>query len=221
MKSSGAERTYQALRTMILSGELGDGEVVNQTEIAARLGTSRAPVREAVARLVSQRMLTLIPGHGVRVARLSVRDLLEINQLRWLLEGFAARMTAEHVPHATLHELKETAARIAADGTYGPEEVEDLDRRLHEVIAHHCGNERMRDYIDQLDAEMAIARQADVRSLPADMVASIVKIIEALESRDAAAAEREVRAHIDLFSHRIPMLAGRGDRASVSGEVRS
>lgn len=194
------ERVYQALREMIVGGELRSGEVVNQVEIAARISTTRPMLHEAVARLVSERMLTLMPGRGVRVTRPSVQDLLEINQLRWLLEGFAARIATEQIPTIDLAALIDEADRLAADQAFEPSEVEALDARLHELIATHCGSTRMREYVHQLDAEMSIARHSDVRAAPAEMVRSIRVILDALHRRDPDQVEREVRQHIDLFA---------------------
>ncbi len=201
MKES--ERVYQALRGLIVRGEFRSGEVVNQVEIASRLKTSRSVVHEAVARLTTERMLSVLPGRGVRVTRPSVADLLEINQVRWLLEGFAARVATEQVPDEDIRELQEEANRLVALASYSPEEVEALDARVHQLLADYCGNGRMRAYVEQLDAEMSIARHADVRAVPAEMVRSVQAILAALEKRDPAAVEREVRDHIDLFADRL------------------
>ncbi|BCB84225.1 GntR family transcriptional regulator [Phytohabitans suffuscus] len=203
------ERVYQELRGLIVSGELRGGEVVNQVEVANRLGTSRALLHTAVARLVSERMLTPMATKGVRVTKVSVRDLLEINQLRWLLEGFAARVATEHLPADALAALRQQVDTISAGGSLEPEDVEAVDGAMHRLIAQHCGNERMQELIRQLDAEMSIARHGDVRASPAAMIDSVSAIVAAFEVRDADAAERELRAHIDMFAHRISDLLPR------------
>lgn len=204
---SDVDRVYQELRGLIVSGELRGGEVVNQAEMVVKLGTSRGTLHQAVSRLVSERMLSLLPGRGVRVMRLSVHDLLEINQLRWLLEGFAGRVATDHVPEADLVALRRECDDVAAV-VDDPARVEALDARLHALLAEHCGNQRMAEYIAQLDAEMSIARHSDVRAAPQQMVASVSDILDALIARDAGAVEREIRAHIDLFADGIRGVAG-------------
>lgn len=81
-----AMATLDALRAMILHGELPQGAVLRQDAIAARLGVSRIPVREALRQLASEGLVTVEPHKGAAVARLPRADILELYEIRALLE---------------------------------------------------------------------------------------------------------------------------------------
>ncbi|MBM2615683.1 GntR family transcriptional regulator [Actinoplanes sp. LDG1-06] len=199
--SSEAQRCYNMLRDRILDGRYAEGAVLNQLEIAQEFGTSRSPVREAIARLAADRLVTDIPGRGARVATLSVQDYLEVNQLRWLLESFAARVAAGHMPMELIEDFRTRLARIEEPG-----ELEALDQELHRAIAEHCGNERMREYIAQLNGMMTIARRRDVAGSHDDMLGGLRELLEAFAVRDADRAELLMRDHIGSFTTRLPGL---------------
>ncbi|HEY5331983.1 MAG TPA: GntR family transcriptional regulator, partial [Solirubrobacterales bacterium] len=86
-----AEHAVESLRRTLIAGELKPGERVRQEEIAARLGLSLAPVREALAVLEQEGQLTYQPRRGYFVTELDLADLREIYELRRLVEGRAAR----------------------------------------------------------------------------------------------------------------------------------
>ncbi|MBU2666178.1 GntR family transcriptional regulator [Actinoplanes bogorensis] len=199
--SSEAQRCYGMLRDRILDGRYAEGAMLNQLEIATELGTSRSPVREAIARLAADGLVTDIPGRGARVATLSVQDYLEVNQLRWLLESFAARVAATHMPMELIESFRARLEVIEEPG-----ELEALDQELHRAIAAHCGNTRMREYIEQLNGMMTIARRRDVAGEHDHMVDGLKNLIEAFAVRDPDRAELLMREHIGSFTTRLPGL---------------
>lgn len=75
------------LRQEILAGRLPPGTLLSQTETAERYGVSRIPVRDAFQQLAHDRLVTVIPGKGAQVIRLSAAELTEVYDLRILLEG--------------------------------------------------------------------------------------------------------------------------------------
>jgi DNA-binding GntR family transcriptional regulator len=194
--TSEAQRSYCLLRDRILAGDFAEGAVLNQLEIAQDLGTSRTPVREAMARLAADGLVTDIAGRGARVTTLSVR---------WLLESFAARVAADHMPAAVIDEYRTRIVELEA-GPADPAGVEALDQELHQAIALHSGNARMREFIGQLNGIMTIARRRDVAETPDGMLASLKELIDALHTRNADLAERLMREHIGSFTSRLPGL---------------
>ena len=113
-----SERTVGTLRELILHGEFAAGARLGEVELAERLGVSRTPVREALARLASEGLVEIVPNRGARVSSWTVGELEEVFDLRAALEP---RLTALAVPHA------------------GPADVDALDvlaHRMVEVAAH-------------------------------------------------------------------------------------
>jgi len=79
----------------IVTGAIGQGQKLNEPELARIHGISRGPLREAMGRLEAMRLITRVPNVGARVVQLSYDVLLEIYQIRESLEGLAARLAAE------------------------------------------------------------------------------------------------------------------------------
>ena len=89
-----ADRVFSQIQDAIVKGELIAGAKISEAELTTRYGVSRGPLREALRRLEARKLLTRIPHVGVRVVELSVAELLEMYQVREVLEGMAARLAA-------------------------------------------------------------------------------------------------------------------------------
>lgn len=109
-----SERAIDAVRELILRGEFAAGARLGETELAERLGVSRTPVREALARLATQGLVEIVPNRGARVSSWTVAELEEVFDLRGALEP---RLTALAVPHAS------------------PADVDALDGLAHRMLA--------------------------------------------------------------------------------------
>jgi DNA-binding GntR family transcriptional regulator len=99
-----ADRVQLAIQRAIVEGEIPAGSKISEPELAKRFDLSRAPLREALARLERCHLIERIPNAGARVVKLSVAGLISLYQLRETLEGLACRLAAEHM---TDHEIAE------------------------------------------------------------------------------------------------------------------
>lgn len=108
-----SERATGAVRELILRGDFAAGARLGEVELAERLGVSRTPVREALARLASEGLVEIVPNRGARVSSWSVAELEEVFDLRAALEP---RLTALAVPNA------------------GPADVDALDDLAHRML---------------------------------------------------------------------------------------
>ncbi len=88
------ERVVNSLRDAILDGVFAQGERLIETDLAKEMGVSRGPIRDALRALSNEGIVELHPYKGASVAKLSPGDILEILDLRMMLEGYAARRTA-------------------------------------------------------------------------------------------------------------------------------
>jgi len=130
-----AGRTVAAVRELILHGEFPAGARLGEVELAARLGVSRTPVREALGRLAAEGLVEIIPNRGARVTSWTVAELEGVFDLRTALEP---RLTALSVPHATeadVATLDELAQAMVDVGVPGPDQDLDaivpLNREFH------------------------------------------------------------------------------------------
>src|SRR5262245_37277219 len=115
------EEAYRFLKTRIMSAALPPGASLNEMEIAAALGTSRTPVREAIRKLEQEGLAMRYPNRGAIVTKLSMTDVLEIWQLREILEPAACRLAADRIDGAALDRLEAALRELRGHATVGPE----------------------------------------------------------------------------------------------------
>lgn len=102
----------EELKRLIYSGEIQPGDRLNEAALALRMGTSRGPIREAIRMLAGLGLVTAVPNRGFFVRQISVREMLEIYELRALIFGFAAERACEHLAAPQQAELEDLLARM-------------------------------------------------------------------------------------------------------------
>jgi DNA-binding GntR family transcriptional regulator len=198
-ESSLAEQVFGSIRRSIVAGQLVPGSLHSVQELAAELGVSRTPVREALIELAAQGMVRFERNRGVRILQTSIHDLEEIFALRLLLEVPATYRAAEHVTSQMLKRLQKhlDAMRQAAEV---PDEAKfmEQDRRFHSALLESAGNRRLVDFIDRL-RDLVYTRGVATfgRSRSMESVAEEHRrILGHLEQRDAVGAARAMHDHI-------------------------
>jgi DNA-binding GntR family transcriptional regulator len=141
------ERIHGVVRERIVRGGIPPGAAVRDWELAAELGASRTPVREALIRLVSDGLLESRAGRGFRVPPLVRRDVEEAHPLMQTLEPLALASSAPCTDEQA-RELERLGARIAeqADAVARNE----LDSEWHRRLISGCPNTRLLRYVDEL-----------------------------------------------------------------------
>lgn len=140
-ESSRAEDVYDRILLRIVQGELPGGRPVKSTLLAEELGVSRTPVVQALHRLAADGLIRLELNKRAVVRPGAENWLVEIHQLRELLEPQAAKQAAEFLPEDVRAALEKLAA--AAQPHKQPDwlqQAQELDFALHLAIADHCGN---------------------------------------------------------------------------------
>jgi DNA-binding GntR family transcriptional regulator len=198
------EQVGDALRELIIDQALAPGERLNITALARQLGVSDTPVREALGRLQSERLLTFEPYLGYTVMPLPTPERLnEQLDLRHLLEGYAARLGATRVSPAELDRMREALAgmeHVQAGPTFS-ESKEHVahDHTFHTVIVQAPGNSVLLEMYQSLNLHMHLSRLYFGRGV-AELAQTRHEhrvILDAYEARHAQAAEVAVLAHIE------------------------
>ena len=197
-----ADRVFTRLQDDIVLGVLPPGTKLGETELASRYGVSRGPLREAIRRLESRKLLERVPHVGTRVASLKAADLIEIYRVREALEGMAARLAAENMTAQEVAGLRELLAQheqqqdLKEDTAYFQREG-DLD--FHYRIIQGSHNQTL---IDLLIGEiyhlvrMYRYQFSMTANRPQKALGEHRRIIEAIETRDGEMAELLMRRHI-------------------------
>lgn len=206
------------------SGDIQPGDRVVETHLAAHLGVSRIPVREALGRLRGQGLLVSDGrSRGLRLRRYSLDDISQFYDYREVLEGGAARAAAHKATPedlAKLGAIHERTIVLAEKGGYECPEWFALDHGFHATLAEASHNERIARSAKHLLAELhgifygpmyhriAAARGRKMKRSEASRHAGIVlrehkAMIVAVRSGDAVAAERRARQHVRHASRRL------------------
>jgi len=194
-----AAQASDALRDLILRKVLVSGQRLNEVELAAALGISRAPLREGMQRLTSEGLLTLVGQRGAFVSTISPDDLRELYEVRIALETHAARFAADRADKALLSELStlldETQTQLAGSDSGGY--PEDLD--FHERLVRMSGNGRLIDATVTVHQQMQLARMRSghVPERARDALAEHREILQHLLDRDGAGAARRMQQHLE------------------------
>ncbi len=134
---SPADLIFEALREAIVEGRLKDGDTLRQDQIAGMFNVSRIPVREALARLEEQGLVSTRRHKGAVVSSLSLTEIAEMFEFRALVEGEAIRLSVQRISDATLAEA-EACCRAFEDE---PDSAQwgRLNRLFHYSLYRDCG----------------------------------------------------------------------------------
>ena len=150
----------EQLQQLIYSGEVAPGERLNEAVLALRMGTSRGPIREAIRMLTGIGLVVAVRNRGVFVRQISVREMLEIYELRALLFGFAAEQAAGHLSDADRVQFEQLldgmdAACEAGDG----QRYYVLNLRFHALLMAQWPNQRAQQAYEGHAKELHLYRR--------------------------------------------------------------
>ena len=101
------DAVFMSLRKAILTGKIKPGERLTEVKLGKLLGTSRTPIREAIRLLEQENLVTIIPGSGARVSRMTVSDLQDVMEVRSALEQLSAGLACVRITEEEKKELYE------------------------------------------------------------------------------------------------------------------
>jgi DNA-binding GntR family transcriptional regulator len=195
------EAVVEHVRNMILKGQLLPGQRLLQEELAEKLGVSRTPIREALQRLAHEGLVSISSYKGASVAKFSGSDLIEVYSVRIALESYAAYQAAQNITDGELMRL-ETLMKEMGEAFQNKdfEHLLEVHHRLHANIYAIAGKQRLYELIIQyLDLASLYQRMAlSLGRGASDPIKEHNDILETLRRRDADAAGRIVRTHLEL-----------------------
>ena len=198
-----ADIASHRLAQSIVTGELAQGQKLNEAELAERFGMGRGPLREALRHLEGMRLVTRVPNAGARVVVLDRKTLSDLYAVREALEGMACRIAATQMTDADIDQLRKLLDRHEAQikkegGKVYAQNEGDLD--FHYQIARGSRNQMLMDMLGSEQYQLLrmcryrTSRNAE-RTLPA--LQQHRQIVEALAQRDGELAEMLMRRHIN------------------------
>ena len=203
------ETAYARIRAAIRDGGLAPGERLTEVDLAARFGVSRTPVRQAIARLEAEGLLTHEPRRGLTVTRPDHQQVVELYVMREVLEGAAARLAAQHASDteiAAMAEIVEGEPDVFGDAAA----LAAVNQRLHGLLYLDAHNRYLLRSLEQLAATMSLLPTLLTRGGRAEQAhAEHRAILKAIGKRDGEAAEAAARKHARAAQkHRLAWMIG-------------
>ena len=145
------EKAYDILKELILTGRLEQGKLHNEKRLAEVLGVSRTPVREALLELSREGMVSFVPSKGVRVRKITTKQVQEVFELRRIIEGYIIKSISKQLSPADLKKIEKILSKQDRSATKD-EEVTfiEMDKEFHLFMASKMGNEQIETILQNL-----------------------------------------------------------------------
>jgi DNA-binding GntR family transcriptional regulator len=193
---------YESIKHRIITCAFKPGEYINEAQVSAVLGLGRTPVHQAIDRLMLDGMVEVIPRKGVIVKPVSLDEVLQIIEARLIVEPQAIRLATERAEETEIAALGEILGRAQQwTAVRNVEQMMLLDREFHLVLARATRNDIFADILCRLHERSLrfwFISLTDV-SHHGEVQDEHRAIMQAVQGRDADAAEAAMRRHIESF----------------------
>ena len=194
------EIVFENLREAILTGKLEPGQRLMEVSLAEQLGVSRTPVREAIRKLELEGLVVMIPRKGAYVADVSLKDIIEVLEIRAALEGLAASLASERMSEEDLERLEVTSYEFKKSLENGTvEEMVEKDVEFHDLIFNATNNQKLVQINNTLREQVYRFRITYISDFDTSkkLVQEHQQIIEAISNRDSRMAMEQAMSHIE------------------------
>lgn len=194
------EVVFNTLREAILTGELEPGEHLMEVKLANKLGVSRTPIREAIRKLELEGLVVMTPRRSAQVAKITKEDLVDVLEVRRVLESLAIELCCKKRTGEDIVLLKENLQKFKKCIKENQlKEIAVTDVAFHEIIYKSTGNQRLNQILYNLREQMYRYRLEYIkdRETRDNLVREHQEIIDSIVERDIERAKRAMQLHID------------------------
>ena len=193
------ELVYLELKHKILTGEIASQTRLMEIDLSEKMNVSRTPIREAIRRLADDGLVMIEPRRGAYVANISIKDMLDVFEVREDLEGFVAQLASERITAEQKSELTRIATEYElAIRKPNKERIIELDEKFHNYIVECCNNETLSElihYVQELSLRFRYLYYDDFSHYESTAEQHI-NIMKAINEGRAAEARSEADAHV-------------------------
>ncbi|RQD78768.1 MAG: GntR family transcriptional regulator [Halanaerobium sp. MSAO_Bac5] len=194
------DEVYETLKTKIINHEIKPGERIIDKNLAEQLGVSRSLVRQALTILEKEDLVTSVPRSGFYVKEIKERDVVEIYEIRKILEKAATRKAVAQIPEKDIEKLDEIFENAKKD--LDKDKVLQFikaDNQLHKTIINNCGNQRLIKLINSYNTYIAFYRVVDLSRVERAKEAYFehLEIFKAVKAKDVEKSVELMANHIE------------------------
>ena len=192
-------KVYDRIREDILNGVYKEHEELKEATLGEKMGVSRTPVREALRQLELEGLVEIIPNKGARVTGITKKDIDDIYQIRYLLEGLSARWATEHVTEEQLEKMEETLYLTefhAKKGNFA--QGYEHDSQFHELMYEASGSKMLNHILSDFHMYVTRIRKTSLATdnRSKNSTEEHRAILEAIKERNADKAEECAHNHV-------------------------
>lgn len=205
------DAAYEQLRRWILTGRLKPGEKLDQAWLARHMRVSRTPLRQALLRLASERLIAAEPHRSAVVAPLSLVEVEDLYQSRRALESMLAEAGAAKLTESTLKQMGDLLAQQERSVQAGdPDRFTELDREFHFALYRAAGYARAYDIIQELrdSSERYVRFYALYQNGAAESLVEHRRILQLCVDHDVEGVRHEVDHHVIRGLETLRTIAG-------------
>ena len=192
-------KVYDRIREDILNGVYKEHEELKEATLGKMMDVSRTPVREALRQLELEGLVEIIPNKGARVTGITKKDIDDIYQIRYLLEGLSARWATEHVTEEQLDKMEETLYLTEFHAKKGNfTQVYELDSQFHELMYEASGSKMLNHILSDFHMYVTRIRKTSLAldNRSKNSTEEHRAILEAIKERNADKAEECAHMHV-------------------------
>jgi DNA-binding GntR family transcriptional regulator len=203
------EQVADSIRQAIFSGSFELGDRLNEADIADQLNVSRGPVREALAQLKQEGIVTMSWHRGAYIMELSAADVSELYSLRTVLEVFAIRQAARLATAADLKAMKAVLAAMSKPGDADQSDFDmiKLDIEFHDELYRAAHHDRLATAWSSIRSQvlfsLLVKRHTSNEYYRDRVIAEHQQLFDLVSSRDVDACEAAIREHISATYDRL------------------
>lgn len=196
------DQIFNKIKNEVLSNKYQPGEIIPIDRIAREYGVSSTPIREAFIRLESAGLLTLIPNRGAMVVEVSQKDILNIWEMRKLIEPYAGKTTAQFDIEADIQILEKDINELLSNG-FEQELYITTDENVHMLFFKHIDNNFMLETIQKINnLALRMRYQAENftqrnESIMREVCTEHLQILDCLRSKDTSRIENAIYNHLE------------------------
>lgn len=201
-----SEQVVEALKRMLLNGELVPGDRVNEARIAEELSISRAPVRDALHMLTAEGLIEIRPQKGKFITHLTAQEVRNSYFVGGVLEGAAAAACCNNFTEQDFAQLADVLQAMEEAQSLGTVALAPLDTAFHQIIFSRVNNPLLEDLSRRSCLRISkflLFRHWQRVYTPEDILARHREVLEVLKTRNAHDIEDCLRAHYMDSGHRL------------------